>query len=75
MKDDHSLTLHVENRILHVRDQKVMLDADLAELYGVSTKRLNEQAKRNHRRFPMEFMFRLTTEETTFLMRSQIGVG
>ena len=40
-----------------------MLDADLAELYGVSTKRLNEQVKRNHERFPADFMFQLTEEE------------
>ncbi len=46
-----------------IRDEKVMLDADLAELYGVSTKRLNEQVKRNLRRFPEDFMFRLTGTE------------
>ncbi len=49
--------------ILFLRKQKVMLDADLAELYGVSTKRLNEQVRRNAERFPSDFMFRLTREE------------
>lgn len=49
--------------ILFLRRQKVMLDADLAELYGVSTKRLNEQVRRNADRFPSDFMFCLTPEE------------
>ncbi len=51
-----------------------MLDADLAALYGVSTKRLNEQVRRNTRRFPRDFMFRLTPEEYTNL-RSQIATS
>ncbi len=50
-------------RILVIRDQQIMLDSDLAELYGVSTRHLNEQVKRNRRRFPPDFMFRLTDEE------------
>ena len=49
--------------ILVLRGQKVMLDADLAALYGVTTKRLNEQVKRNRNRFPGDFMFRLTAKE------------
>jgi ORF6N domain-containing protein len=53
----------IERRILLIRGQKVMLDSDLAELYGVSTKRLNEQVKRNRERFPVDFMFRLTSQE------------
>jgi hypothetical protein len=53
----------VERRILLIRGQKVMLDSDLAELYGVSTTRLNEQVKRNLKRFPEDFMFRLTHAE------------
>jgi hypothetical protein len=53
----------IESRILMIRGQKVMIDADLAELYGVPTKRLNEQVKRNSARFPQEFMFRLTQAE------------
>jgi hypothetical protein len=53
----------IENQIYLIRGQKVMLDIDLAELYAVPTKRLNEQVKRNIDRFPSDFMFRLTTEE------------
>ena len=66
---------HVENKILFLRSQRVMLDADLAELYGVSTKRLNEQVKRNFDRFPSEFMFQLSSKESGLLMRSQIATG
>ncbi len=53
----------VAQRILLIRGHKVMLDADLAELYGVPTKRLNEQVKRNIERFPADFMFQLTADE------------
>ena len=53
----------VEETILFIRGQKVILDADLAKLYGVATKRLNQQVKRNRDRFPEDFMFQLTTEE------------
>ena len=53
----------VVSRILLLRGQRVMLDADLAELYGVTTKRLNEQVKRNVDRFPEDFMFQLNAEE------------
>jgi len=53
----------IENKILLIRGKKVMLDRDLAELYGVETKRLNEQVKRNQERFPDDFMFQLTKEE------------
>lgn len=53
----------VEQRILLIRGERVIIDADLAEFYGVSTKRLNEQIKRNKRRFPDDFVFRLTTAE------------
>ena len=52
-----------ESRIMLIRGQKVMIDADLAELYGVPTKRLNEQVKRNQERFPADFMFQLTAAE------------
>ena len=51
------------NKIIVLRDKKVMLDRDLAELYGVTTKRLNEQVKRNLKRFPEDFMFQLTKKE------------
>lgn len=48
------------SKIYYVRDLKVMIDSDLAELYGVETRRLNEQVKRNSSRFPEDFMFQLT---------------
>ena len=51
------------SKIYYIRNQKVMLDEDLAELYGVETKRLNEQVKRNINRFPGDFMFQLTENE------------
>ena len=57
----------IEQSILLVRGQKVMLDHDLAELYGVTVKRLNEQVKRNIDRFPKDFMFRLNAKETESL--------
>jgi hypothetical protein len=53
----------IMNKILIIRGIKVMIDSDLAELYGVTTKRLNEQVKRNIKRFPEDFMFQLTKEE------------
>ena len=53
----------IEQRILFIRGQKVMIDADLARLYGVTTKRLNEQVKRNLERFPSDFAFRLNHQE------------
>ena len=54
----------LDRRILVIRGLRVMLDADLAEVYGVTTKRLNEQVKRNKGRFPADFMFRLTVAES-----------
>ena len=56
------------NRIYVVRGQKVMLDEDLAAIYGVETRRLNEQVKRNRKRFPSDFMFTLTGKEFDNLM-------
>jgi hypothetical protein len=53
----------VISKILLIRGKKVMIDKDLAELYGATTKRLNEQVKRNKKRFPDDFMFQLTQEE------------
>lgn len=61
---------HVERNILLIRGHRVMLDTDLAKLYGVPTKVLNQALKRNTTRFPADFMFQLTSEETTTL-RSQ----
>jgi hypothetical protein len=54
---------NIQSRIFLVRGHKVMIDADLANIYGVTTKRLNEQVKRNRDRFPEDFMFQLTKEE------------
>ena len=53
----------IEKTILVIRGKKVMVDSDIAELYGVPTKRLNEQVKRNKERFPKDFMFKLTKDE------------
>ena len=64
----------VESAIHLVRGQRVMLDSDLAAIYGVTTKRLNEQLKRNRQRFPHDFAFQLTTEEFATL-RSQIATS
>ncbi len=61
----------IEKRIFVFRGHKVMLDSDLADLYGGSTKRLNEQVRRNIKRFPADFMIQLTDEEANAL-RSQI---
>ena len=58
----------IEQRIFLIRNQKVMIDRDLAELYGVETKHLNRQVKRNIQRFPEEFMFQLTIEERNQLV-------
>ena len=63
--------INIENKILVIRGQQVMLDRDLAELYGVETKVLNQAVKRNIERFPERFMFQLDNNEHSFL-RSQI---
>jgi len=62
----------IERRILLLRGQKVMLDFELAELYGVPTKVLNQAVKRNIERFPADFMFELSDEEARLVSRSQI---
>jgi hypothetical protein len=62
----------IENRIIVLRAHKVLLDADLATLYGVTTKRFNEQVQRNAERFPADFMFQLSSEEWDAL-RSQFA--
>ena len=58
----------IENKIIIIRGQKVMLDRDLAELYGVETKYLNRQVRRNLNRFPPEFMFQLSEKERNELV-------
>ncbi len=65
---------HITRTILLLRGQRVILDAELAALYGVTTKRLNEQVKRNAARFPEDFVFQLTAEEAAVL-RSQFATS
>jgi hypothetical protein len=64
----------ISGRIYFIRGQRVMLDRDLAELYGVETKRLKEQVRRNIERFPGDFMFELTKNEFEIL-RSQFATS
>ena len=64
----------IERAILLIRGQKVMLDADLAAMYGVTTSNLNKAVSRNKERFPADFMFRLTDEEAESL-RFQFGIS
>ena len=61
----------IQSKIYDIRGQKVMLDRDLAEMYGVETRALNQAVKRNTDRFPVDFMFQLTDEETE-IWKSQI---
>ena len=68
------LSVPVESRILIVRRQRVIRDSDLAELYGVTVKRLNQQVNRNQERFPADFMFQLTSTEDKAL-RLQIATS
>lgn len=63
----------IESKIYFIRGQKVMLDYDLSEMYGVETRRLKEQVRRNIERFPEDFMFELSKEEAENLSRSQIA--
>ena len=65
----------VETLILNLRGQKVLLDADLAAIYGVPTKALNQAVKRTADRFPEDFCFQLSSEEWVELNRSQIVTG
>jgi hypothetical protein len=67
-------TPKIQNMIYEIREQKVMLDSDLAGLYGVPTHRLNEAVKRNAKRFPVDFMFQLTEDEWKGLI-SQIAIS
>ena len=67
---DESVMAPIQARIKYVRNVQVMLDRDLAELYGVPVKRLNEQVKRNLSRFPADFMFQLSKEDC---LRSQFA--
>jgi hypothetical protein len=63
----------IATKILEIRGRKVMLDRELAELYGVETKHLTRQDRRNIKRFPVDFMTRLTRREYQEILRRQIG--
>lgn len=67
---DQLVSVDIQPLIREIRGHQVMLDSDLAKLYGIETKRLNEQVRRNIDRFPEDFMFHLTAEECS---RSQIA--
>lgn len=69
VEDKHPVSANIESLIYVIRDEQVMLDSDLAMLYGVETKVLNQAVKRNIQRFPSDFMFQLTKDEC---LRSQI---
>ena len=71
MKSSAQIEKPIESRILVVRGQRVMLDTELAKLYGVAVKALNQAVKRNSERFPGDFMFQLSRQEAA-LLRSQI---
>ena len=64
--------LNIENKIYVIDDKQIMLDSDLAELFGVETKRINEAVKNNIKKFPVEYSWKLTVEEWGFL-RSKIS--
>jgi ORF6N domain len=68
------MTEEIESKIIIIRNQRVILDSDLSALYGVSTKRLNEQVTRNIDRFPSDFMFTLNIQEVIHL-KSQIATS
>jgi hypothetical protein len=70
----HAVTDAQQRPGFQIRGEKVILDSDLARLCGATTKRLNEQVKRNQERFPSDFMFQLTAKESAAL-RSQIATG
>jgi len=65
--------IQVQDKIYEIRGVKVMLDRDLAEMYGVETRTLNQSVKRNMERFPIDFMFQLTDEEFSY-WKSQIVI-
>lgn len=73
-RSGRALPFAVESRILFLRHQRVILDIHLAEIYGVTVKRLNQQVTRNQERFPSDFMFQLTAQEHQFL-RLQIATS
>ena len=70
-KQTLAVVTNITPLIRTIRGQKVILDSDLARIYGVPTKRLNEQVKRNAKRFPADFLFQLTAEEAESAVRSR----
>lgn len=73
MKKQNSITIEfVERRILFLRGQKIILDSDLAAIYNVPTKVLNQAVKRNIERFPEDFMFQITSGELDILKNSRV---
>ena len=75
MSNNEKLLEAIEARIYTIRGQKVMLDSDLAKLYGVETKYLNKAVKRNFGRFPSDFMFELKVDEVALLRKSDTEYG
>lgn len=73
MLPKHKVKHSIENRIFLIRGHRVILDCDLAAIYGVTTKRLNEQVKRNRSRFPEDFMFRLSTPDAEIIKQQARG--
>lgn len=74
-KKNRGPLVRIEPVILTVREQKVILDSDLARIYGVATSRLNEQVKRNIERFPEDFAFQLTTDEYNLISQNATSSG
>lgn len=77
MKDESTAVSveRIEQLIYVIRGQRIMLDADMASIYGVSTKALNQAVKRNAERFPEDFMFRLTADEFEEIRSQMVGMG
>ncbi|MDE5554786.1 MAG: ORF6N domain-containing protein [Muribaculaceae bacterium] len=76
LSGNHNSGLTSLERLIHIiRGQQVMIDSDLAQLYDIETRRLNEQVKRNIDRFPEDFMFRLTKDEVESLMLQNIALN
>jgi len=75
-KDQDLITAELIDPVIHFfRGQRIILDAELARIYGVTTKRLNEQVKRNRQRFPVDFMFQLMAKESTSLSCSKSQIA
>ncbi len=73
--NQQKILLYIQEKIRVVRNEKVIFDSDLAALYGVPTKRLNEAVRRNAKRFPADFMFQVRQEETDLNLKSQFATS